>query len=97
VRLEPRVEPARLSEQDLHDLWVEDRPAYKAYTDALSPSKVGGSPLWLQGPDTPLGGPWVLLAQVDIEHVPCWAPFDGWLFAFVAADGSEGRMLYQIS
>ena len=97
VRLKAVSEPAPLSELDLKDLWVEDRDAYHAYSAAMLPSKVGGNPLWLQGPDTPLGGPWKLLAQVDIEHVPCWAPFDGWLYAFVAADGSGGRMLYQIT
>jgi hypothetical protein len=98
VRLEAAAEPSPpLSELELHDLWVEDRGAYDAYASATGPSKVGGTPRWLQGPDTPLGGPWKLLAQVDIEHVPCWAPFDGWLYAFVALDGSAGRMLYQIT
>ena len=73
------------------------RYACDAYSEALSPSKVGGSPLWLQRPQAPRGGPWKLLAQVDIDHVPCWAPFEGWLYAFVAADGSKARMLYQIT
>ena len=97
VRLRRATEPAPLSEVELHELWQEDRDAYNKRSAATGPSKVGGSPRWLQGPDTPSGGPWRLLAQVDIEHVPCWAPFDGWLFAFVAADGTEGRMLYQIT
>lgn len=97
VRLKPETEPAPLSQDEEHDLWIEDREACDAYSTALGPSKVGGAPLWLQGPETPLGGPWRLLAQVDIEHIPCWAPFDGWLFAFVSADGTEGRMLYQIT
>jgi hypothetical protein len=97
VRLKPATEPAPLSEVEIHDLYVEDERAYSAYTSAMSPSKVGGNPLWLQGPDTPLGGPWHLLTQVDVEHVPCWVPFDGWLYAFVATDGSGARMLYQIS
>jgi hypothetical protein len=97
VRLEPASEPTPLSEADALDLFREDEPAYLAYSAAMAPSKIGGNPHWLQGPDTPLGGPWKLLAQVDVEHVPCWVPFDGWLFAFVASDGSAGRMLYQIS
>ena len=97
VRLEATAEPAPLSEVEQRELWVEDRAAYDAYSWAMRPSKVGGNPLWLQGADTPWGGPWKLLAQVDVEHVPCWVPFDGWLYAFVAADGSSGRMLYQIT
>jgi hypothetical protein len=97
VSLAAATEPDPLPEQELHWLYKEDPKAFEAYAKQLKPSKVGGSPLWLQGPDTPLGGPWKLLAQVDIEHVPCWAPFDGWLYTFVAEDGTSGRMLYQIT
>jgi hypothetical protein len=97
VRLKPAAEPVPLSEVEVVELYKEDERAYLAYSSAMTPSKVGGNPLWLQGPDTPLGGPWHLLTQVDVEHVPCWVPFDGWLYAFVATDGSGARMLYQIT
>lgn len=97
VRLTRSSEPPPLSEVEQHELFVEDRPAWDAYGAAMRSSKVGGNPHWIQGPDTPLGGPWKLLAQLDREDVPCWAPFDGVLFAFVSADGSEGRLLYQIT
>lgn len=97
VRLVEATEPDPLREVEIRELWIEDRDGQDRYTAAMRPSKVGGNPLWLQGPDTPLGGPWKLLAQVDIEHVRCAAPFDGWLYAFVAAGGTAGRMLYQIT
>jgi hypothetical protein len=50
VRLEAASEPAPLSEVAQRELWVEDRDGYDAYSSAMRPSKVGGNPLWLQGP-----------------------------------------------
>ncbi|MBA4019884.1 MAG: hypothetical protein C0483_22180 [Pirellula sp.] len=97
VDLRATMEPAPLSESEIADLYAQDERAYLAYSSTMSPSKVGGNPYWLQGPETPLGGPWRLLAQLDVAHVPCWVPFDGWLYAFVATDGSGARMLYQIT
>ena len=97
VYLDHATEPAPLSQVEQRELWIEDRAAYDAYSSAMSGSKVGGSPHWIQGDDTPRGGPWKLLAQVDAEHIPCWAPFMDVLYAFMSADGRQGRMLYQMT
>jgi hypothetical protein len=60
-------------------------------------SMIGQEVEWLQGDETPKGGPWRLVLQAESEHVKCWVPFEGWLYIFVSEDGREARMLYQFT
>lgn len=60
-------------------------------------STLGGEPEWTQNDDTPADGPWDLLLQVESEHIPCWVPFEGSMYAFIAPDGTRARLLYQMT
>jgi uncharacterized protein YwqG len=67
------------------------------YEQTLSGNKIGGTPLFMQNDEFPPGGPWNLLLQLDSTSVPFSINFGdcGIGYAFVSADASQGRLLWQ--
>lgn len=65
--------------------------------DHLSEYKIGGTPAFLQGQEYPAGGPWKLLAQIDSSSDLFFLNFGdaGVGYAFISADGTQGRFLWQ--
>lgn len=60
-------------------------------------NKIGGTPKWLQGDETPTDGEWLLLLQLDSSGVPFEVDFGdaGVGYAFISADGKRGKFLWQ--
>lgn len=73
------------------------RGEWNAYYDYVRESKVGGTPAFLQGPESPGPGAWRLLAQVNSTLTPCGINFgDGGVgYLFLSSDGREARFLWQ--
>lgn len=65
--------------------------------DHLSEYKISGAPAFLQGEEYPAGGPWRLLAQIDSSDDLFFLNFGdaGVGYAFLSADGTQGRFLWQ--
>lgn len=65
--------------------------------DHLEEFKIGGTPAFLQGETYPSGGPWRLLAQIDSADDLFFLNFGdaGVGYAFLSADGAQGRFLWQ--
>jgi uncharacterized protein YwqG len=65
--------------------------------DHLEECKIGGTPAFLQGERYPSGGQWKLLAQIDSADDLFYVNFGdaGVGYAFVSADGTQGRFLWQ--
>ncbi|HWE18670.1 MAG TPA: YwqG family protein [Hyphomicrobiaceae bacterium] len=63
----------------------------------LNGNKIGGLPCFLQGDETPDGGEWRLLLQLDSVGVPFSINFGdaGVGYAFIDAAGTEGKFLWQ--
>jgi hypothetical protein len=92
--LRPVDEPDFLADEVLLDLPSVERDRYVEQTDG---TKIGGTPLFFQGDQWPDGGPWRLLLQLDSNWVPFHLNLGAAprLFAFVAENGSRGRLLVQ--
>lgn len=71
--------------------------AFEEYAEALDGNKIGGTPIFLQDDEFPEGDGWRLLLQLDSTCVPFYVNFGdaGIAYAFLNADGSAGRMLWQ--
>lgn len=69
----------------------------RAYRDALSGNKLGGTPGFLQNDELPITEPWHLLLQLDSTQVPFWINFGdaGIGYAFINGSGTEGKFLWQ--
>jgi hypothetical protein len=82
---EPAYDPA-LSLNDEGDLSYE--------SGFLLADKIGGSPRFVQGPEFPEGSGWRLLVQFGALQDAL--PFGGgFAYAFLAADGASGKMVWQ--
>lgn len=83
VELTPGVDPESFSDDEA--------------LDQLSDYKIGGTPAFLQGEEYPEGGPWKLLAQIDSSSDLFFLNFGdaGVGYAFISADGTQGRFLWQ--
>jgi hypothetical protein len=79
----PGEDPETIDEDDEDD---EDEQA-----------KVGGTPVFLQGPEFPRGHGWRLLLQLDSSAVPFSINFGdaGVGYAFLSEDGMSGKFLWQ--
>ena len=79
-------------------LGEDPEPALVHDPDVLSGNKIGGTPGWLQGPEFPAGDEaWRLLLQLDSTRVPFSVNFGdaGIAYAFIASDGTSGKLLWQ--
>jgi hypothetical protein len=94
VELVPGEAPDVLDEDKAR---AEGDGAWQEYTSRWSDIKLGGTPAFLQEEKYPLGGPWRLLLQLDSEGVPFELNFGdaGIGYAFLSADGSHGKFLWQ--
>ena len=65
--------------------------------DGLAENKIAGTPIFMQGDDTPDGGPWHQLLQLDSSSVPFYVNFGdaGVGYAFLHEDGDRGKFLWQ--
>lgn len=65
--------------------------------DHLEECTIGGTPAFLQGEEYPSGGPWKFLAQIDSADNLFFLNFGdaGIGYAFLSADGTQGRFLWQ--
>ncbi len=84
VELEPGDDPERGFEDDSDGV-------------ADGESKIGGTPIFLQGEEYPEGGVWRLLLQLDSASVPFYVNFGdaGVGYAFISEDGRRGKFLWQ--
>jgi uncharacterized protein YwqG len=75
--------------------WEESRR--KAHTQTLSGNKLGGTPLFIQDAEFPLGLNSKLLLQLDSTAAPFHIDFGdaGVGYVFISEDGSEGKFLWQ--
>lgn len=71
--------------------------AWEAFTSHWNDNKLGGTAAFLQGSEYPSGGPWKLLMQLNDTNLPFDLLFgDGGIgYAFISADGEQGRFLWQ--
>ena len=76
-------------EQVVSDRCSEDAAGMMAF--------VGGEPSWVQGDETPEGGPWDLLAQIHSYPAPYVVEFGdaGVAYVFIRRDGHAAKMLCQ--
>lgn len=60
-------------------------------------NRIGGDPVWMQADETPEGGQWRLVAQLDSTALPFPVNFGdaGHGYVFVGERCSEGRFLWQ--
>lgn len=58
---------------------------------------IGGTPSWIQGDDTPAGGPWDFLFQIDSACPLFEVNFGdaGIGYGFIRSDGRQARFLWQ--
>lgn len=75
--------------------WSEGE--WGAYADVLEGNKVGGTPIFWQADEFPGPGSWRLLLQLDSTRVPFFVNFGdaGTGYAFLSAEGTEARFLWQ--
>lgn len=75
--------------------WTQEQS--HEYASALEGSKVGGTPLFLQGDEFPDGQDWRLLLQLDSAAVPFFVNFGdaGIAYVFIDQSASKGKMLWQ--
>ena len=92
--LTPAQEPAFVAEHERTD-WSQQK--YEDYVLALEGNKVGGTPCFLQGDEFPRGKNWHLLLQLDSTKVPFHVNFGdaGVAYAFINADATQGKLLWQ--
>jgi hypothetical protein len=89
-RLIPREVEYRAELQDLPDELGEDKEFQLA-------TRIGGPPGWLQNDDSPGGGPWKFLLQIDSATDLYSINFGdaGLSYVFVADSGEQARFLWQ--
>jgi hypothetical protein len=100
VELTPGEDPEHIPEGDRLD-WSDEE--FRAYHEKLEGNKVGGTPGFIQndefpeGPGRPPEQEWRLLLQLDSTSVPFYVDFgdSGVGYAYLAEDGSIGRLLWQ--
>jgi len=94
VRL-ARGEDPPLADEDAASAWNEVEA--QEYEKALEGNKMGGAPLFIQGPELPISGDWNLLLQLDSTRIPFYLNLgdSGVGYAFISADGRESRFLWQ--
>jgi uncharacterized protein YwqG len=94
VRLSYGEDPPQVDE-DVLATWSEDEE--QEYERQLEGNKLGGTPLFLQGPEFPGPGDWRLLLQLDSTKVPFFVNFGdtGVGYAFISVDGRKARFLWQ--
>jgi uncharacterized protein YwqG len=96
VALAPGEDPD-LTEESQRLKWDDSQD--KSYLAALEGNKVGGSPMFIQNMEFPGPGVWRLLLQLDSTKVPFSINFGdmGVGYAFLSADGQQGKFLWQCS
>ena len=94
VSLNATEDVSYLSEEDRWKLPEEQR---KAARGVLGESKIGGTPVFMQGDEIPFGEGWQFLLQLDSGSVPFSVNFGdvGVGYAFMNADGTEAKFLWQ--
>jgi uncharacterized protein YwqG len=94
VRLTEGEDPP-LADEDVSISWSE--AAAQEHEKRLAGNKLGGTPLFIQGPELPDEGEWRLLLQLDSTQVPFYLNFGdaGVGYAFISLDGRKARFLWQ--
>lgn len=96
VRLSYGEDPPQVDEdEDVASTWNDG--AAQEYEEPQEGNKLGGTPLFLQGPEFPGAGEWKLMLQLDSTQVPFFVNFgdSGVGYAFISVDGREARFLWQ--
>ncbi len=94
VSLTPGEDPDFVDESE----WAKrDDSQEKCYLTAIDGNKIGGTPMFIQNAEFPGPGLWRLLLQLDSATVPFSINFGdvGVGYAFLSADGQEGKFLWQ--
>jgi len=94
VSLKSAKDVVYMSEKQRWKLPEEEK---KAATGVLGESKIGGTPVFLQGDEIPFDDGWQFLLQIDSGSVPFYVNFgdSGVGYAFMNADGTEAKFLWQ--
>lgn len=94
VRLGYGEDPRQVDE-DVLATWSQNEA--REHEEQLEGNKLGGTPLFVQGPELPDAGEWRLLLQLDSTRVPFFVNFgdSGVGYAFISADGRKARFLWQ--
>ena len=94
--LELSSEREYLNEEQLDILMDENESEYDKYWEAMSPSKIGGNPVFIQSEEIPIAGEWKLLCQLDESEIPVYVNFGvGVAYAFINTKGTNGKILWQ--
>ncbi|MBL0319308.1 MAG: DUF1963 domain-containing protein [Alphaproteobacteria bacterium] len=74
-----------------------DDPNYEEIMNSIAGNKIGGTPLFIQGDESPEGDDWVLLLQLDSTQLPFEINFGtcGVAYAFINTNGDKGKFLWQ--
>ncbi|MEM8866022.1 MAG: DUF1963 domain-containing protein [Planctomycetota bacterium] len=94
VSLTPTEDVEYMSEGDR---WKLPDVKQKAARGVLEESKIGGTPVFLQGDELPFEEGWQLLLQLDSGTAPFRVNFGdvGIGYAFMNSDGTEAKFLWQ--
>ncbi len=94
VELMPGDDPDVLDEDEAR---AHGDAVWDEFTSHWSDTKLGGTPAFLQGEEYLAEGTWRLLLQLDSASVPFELNFGdaGVGYAFLSADGTHGKFLWQ--
>jgi hypothetical protein len=93
TRLTLGEDPDPVTDDELRAWNEDDRESYFL---AVVGNKIGGTPGWVQGTESVGDGVWRLALQLEADHpLPLSFGDAGVGYAFINADGTEGRFLSQ--
>lgn len=93
------IEPFR-SYTEFHELLETlPEPAQDQYCQTYGQTKMGGTPIYIQGDETPQGIGWKFLLQINSRDVPFYINLGdaGKAYVFINSEIHEGRMFWQCS
>lgn len=97
VSVNPINEPFQSESECEQFMASQSAEQEQEYCELFGKTKIGGTPLYIQGEELPEGGEWVPLLQINSSDVPFYINFgdSGSAYIFINKQANEGRMLWQ--
>jgi len=97
VNLIPVSEPFQSVSECRQFLTAQPEDQQGKYYEMFARTKIGGTPMFIQGEEFPEGEEWMPLLQINSGDVPFDINFgdSGTAYIFINKKGNEGRMLWQ--
>lgn len=86
-----------LSISKLDEMLLNDEEGYHEALELMEGSKIGGTPVFVQGEEFPDGDDWLLLLQLASTQAPFFVNFGdcGTAYVFINKSGDKGKFLWQ--